>query len=151
MKTLARAEDVAELRGRLAALDGSETARFGQMTVAGMVCHVTDSFRLTLGEISAEPKAGPPIPLAVFKWLALRAPMRWRPGFRTVPEIEQGVGGSAPGAFAADRARLLAYFERFVAGGEPWPAHAYFGPLTTAEWMRWGYLHTEHHLRQFGR
>ena len=26
---------------------------------------------------------------------------------------------------------------------------AAFGPLTDAEWMRWGYLHMDHHLRQF--
>jgi hypothetical protein len=31
------------------------------------------------------------------------------------------------------------------------PAHPIFGRMTEAEWMRWGYLHTDHHLRQFGR
>jgi hypothetical protein len=29
--------------------------------------------------------------------------------------------------------------------------HPMFGAMTTLEWMRWGYLHTDHHLRQFGR
>ena len=28
--------------------------------------------------------------------------------------------------------------------------HPIFGPLTTSQWMRWGYLHVYHHLRQFG-
>jgi len=30
-------------------------------------------------------------------------------------------------------------------------ARPIFGPLTRAEWLRWGYLHADHHLRQFGR
>ncbi len=29
--------------------------------------------------------------------------------------------------------------------------HPYFGNLTKWEWMRWAYLHADHHLRQFGR
>jgi hypothetical protein len=28
--------------------------------------------------------------------------------------------------------------------------HPMFGDLTSWQWMRWGYLHTDHHLRQFG-
>jgi hypothetical protein len=28
--------------------------------------------------------------------------------------------------------------------------HPIFGELTEREWMRWGYLHTDHHFRQFG-
>jgi hypothetical protein len=26
-----------------------------------------------------------------------------------------------------------------------------FGPMSERDWMRWGYLHADHHLRQFGR
>jgi hypothetical protein len=25
-----------------------------------------------------------------------------------------------------------------------------FGELTPYQWLRWGYLHADHHLRQFG-
>jgi hypothetical protein len=28
--------------------------------------------------------------------------------------------------------------------------HPIFGPMSAAAWMRWGYLHADHHLRQFG-
>jgi hypothetical protein len=28
--------------------------------------------------------------------------------------------------------------------------HPIFGQMTEKEWMRWGYLHMDHHLRQFG-
>jgi hypothetical protein len=29
-------------------------------------------------------------------------------------------------------------------------AHSFFGRLSRTEWLRWGYLHMDHHLRQFG-
>jgi hypothetical protein len=29
--------------------------------------------------------------------------------------------------------------------------HSIFGSMTNQDWMRWGYLHADHHLRQFGR
>jgi hypothetical protein len=32
-----------------------------------------------------------------------------------------------------------------------WPPHPLFGPMSRAAWLRWGYLHLDHHLRQFGR
>ena len=28
---------------------------------------------------------------------------------------------------------------------------ARWGKMTAGDWMRWGYLHADHHLRQFGR
>ena len=40
--------------------------------------------------------------------------------------------------------------ERFATQRGGWPAHPIFGRMSEAEWLRWGYLHTDHHLRQFG-
>ncbi len=51
------------------------------------------------------------------------------------------------------RARLLAAFDRFVAGGEAGCTthpHAFFGQLTPAEWSKIMHKHLDHHLRQFG-
>ena len=31
-----------------------------------------------------------------------------------------------------------------------WPAHPFFGAMSSSAWLRWGYLHMDHHLRQFG-
>jgi hypothetical protein len=28
--------------------------------------------------------------------------------------------------------------------------HGRFGTMTTRDWHRWAYRHTDHHLRQFG-
>jgi len=31
-----------------------------------------------------------------------------------------------------------------------WPSHPILGGMSDAAWLRWGYLHMDHHLRQFG-
>lgn len=48
-----------------------------------------------------------------------------------------------------DRAEILAHLPRAQKDFSFKP-HPIFGEMTEAEWMRWGYLHCNHHLRQFG-
>jgi hypothetical protein len=78
--------------------------------------------------------------------------LSWPKGVPTRPEVEQGVGGACPIDFLSDRAGLVNTITRFCApdpelGRHP---HPIFGLMSKAEWMRWAYLHTDHHLRQFG-
>jgi hypothetical protein len=50
-----------------------------------------------------------------------------------------------------DRRDLLAAMERFCSVPDSVRSpHPMMGVLTRAEWMKWGYLHADHHLRQFG-
>jgi len=88
----------------------------------------------------------------VVKWIALYAPLPWPSGIMTRPEIEQGVGGTCPGDFAADVDDLARLIDTFVRDAleAPCPPHPIFGPLSEKAWLRWGYLHVDHHLRQFG-
>ncbi len=86
----------------------------------------------------------------VVKWLALKLPMQWPKGVPTRPEVEQGKGGSPPVDFGQDLASLKSNVSRFCAAS-PRLAHPIFGEMTADDWMRWGYLHADHHLRQFGR
>jgi hypothetical protein len=151
MKTLDVAEDLAGIRGRIASLTANDTAVWGSMNVGQMVCHLSDAFEISLGEREAAPLK-PPMPRALLKRLALYAPMKWPKGVDTVPEINQCKGaGTTPAEFASDVARLLGKLESFAAVSYLAPAHSIFGGMTRKDWMRWGYLHTDHHLRQFGR
>lgn len=79
-------------------------------------------------------------------------PIRWPKGAPTPPEIEQGVGGTPPGDFELDRSKLLGLAERFCDfhATARRNEHPFFGAMSEGEWLRWGYLHTDHHLRQFG-
>ncbi|GAC1417131.1 MAG: hypothetical protein NVSMB62_07420 [Acidobacteriaceae bacterium] len=145
------AEDLAELKKRIASLTAADVSLWGSMTVGEMVCHVRDSYEIPVGVRRAKALEPPKVPLALMKWIAFRSPMKWPQGIKTVPEVDQRVGGTPPVEFGADVAGVLAALNQFAASRGPFEAHPIFGPLTTAEWMRWGYLHADHHLRQFGR
>jgi hypothetical protein len=150
MKTLARQRDRDEILQRLKRLRPESTARWGRMSAHQMICHLADSFRMAIGEKPVNPDTS----LArrtIVKWLALYAPLRWPPGLLTVPEIDQSFGGTKPAAFAADVADVEAQVQRL--GRAPqivWQRHPYFGRMSSSAWLRWGYLHSDHHLRQFG-
>jgi hypothetical protein len=60
--------------------------------------------------------------------------------------------GTAPGTFDSDVADLEALVEEVTASGRSfvWEAHPVFGRMPDSGWLRWGYLHMDHHLRQFG-
>jgi len=152
MRTLAKSADLATLRVRITALTPTDTPRWGSMTVAQMVVHLRDAFCVPLGERSVtRPPSVPPIPVSLYRWLALNFPRKWPQGVPTTPEMDQQIGGTSPAGFDADRTALFAKLGQFVQATGPWSPHPMFGALTQAQWMRWGYLHTDHHLRQFGR
>jgi uncharacterized protein DUF1569 len=122
------------------------------MSAHQMVCHLRDAFLM----------GTPEVPVSdishlgnrtVAKWIALYVPARWPRGLRTRPEIDQILGGgTTPAEFAADAAALVIVLE--AASTDPRffdrRRHPIFGPLSRSAWLRWGYLHVDHHLRQFG-
>lgn len=149
MKTFARDVYKQEVIRRLVVLKADQARRWGKMSCHQMLCHLSDSFLCSMGEKTAS-SMKPPIPKMVMKWGALYFPMRWPKGVATRPEIEQGVGGTAPVEFTVDRDRLVALIERFSKVNSAFAEHPIFGVMSERDWMRWGYLHCDHHLRQFG-
>jgi hypothetical protein len=151
MKTLACPRDQAELLRRIRNVGPESHRRWGKMTVHQMVCHLTDCFRMTTGD-KAVADASSLHQRTIVKWIALYAPLRWPTGLDTRPEVDQQSGGTAPADFASDLADLEAQIELVSALGREftWPRHPIFGRMSRAAWLRWGYLHVDHHLRQFG-
>lgn len=141
----------AEIVSRLRELEPDAPRRWGKMTACQMVCHLNDSF---LGMMGDKPAEIPGFSLwRLTKAGALWWPMQWPHGVKTRPEFEQGVGGTKPAEFEADRAMLLATIEKFARQPRAFEfrPHPMFGRMTEKEWMRWAYLHCDHHLRQFGK
>jgi hypothetical protein len=136
---------------RLALLQPETTARWGKMTAGQMICHLNDSYLGVMGLRSISP-ATSPLQRTVVKWAALYLPTPWPKGTPTRPEVEQGRGGTPPGNFERDRKALVKSIDRFCDPKRTftWDPHPIFGPMTDRQWMRWGYLHADHHLRQFG-
>ena len=154
MKTLARQRDKAEVLRRLRALRPESARRWGLMSAHQMVCHLGDGFRMMIGQTPVRPIAVP-LPRTVMKWIALYVPVHWPAGrIRTSPEFDQVRRGTGtkPVDFAADVAEVETLMERALApmGGHQRQPHPVFGPMSEADWLRWGYLHMDHHLRQFG-
>jgi hypothetical protein len=87
----------------------------------------------------------------LLKWIVLYVPVRWPHGILTRPEIDQELRGTKPVDFAADVAQVEALTDLVTAtrrlGGQ---RHPIFGKMSDAAWLRWAYLHMDHHLRQFG-
>lgn len=150
MKTLANLEDKQALLDRLARLRNDSPRAWGKMSAPQMVCHLNDSYRSASGEKPASSVENV-FTRTVVKWAALRLPMPWPHSTKTMPEMDQEVGGTPPGDFEADKKQLVLLTEQF-AGSPPYLAtsrHPLFGKMSVEEWMRWAYLHMDHHLRQF--
>lgn len=152
MLTLADAATTAAIVARLRTLRPDSERRWGRMSAHQMVCHLGDCCLMAMGDYHVSP-SNRLIDRTVIKWLALYAPLPWPRGVRTRPEIDQVCGGgTTPAEFARDVARVEALVGQLVArrGRADWPSHPIFGRLSEAAWLRWGWLHLDHHLRQFG-
>jgi Protein of unknown function (DUF1569) len=150
MNTLANEQSKAEILRRLKNVRPDSPRRWGRMTAPQMICHCSDAYRMAAGSRRVS-DATSLVQRTVVKWIALYLPLPWPRGIMTRPEIDQQAGGgTCPGDFAADVAELGGLVESFGAQQIDWPPHPIFGTLSKAEWLRWGYLHIDHHLRQFG-
>jgi hypothetical protein len=151
MRTLAAEADRQSVVARFQALRPADRGLWGRMSPHQMVCHFSDSLRYVFGERPAR-DVSTLASRTLLKFVALRVPVRWPHGIKTVKEVEQGVGGTPPVEFERDRAALIGLLDRFCrARIDPSLGHPIFGPMSAADWFRWGYLHADHHLRQFGR
>ena len=152
MKTLLSAQDKAEILERLKLIGPTTQRQWGKMTAAEMVCHLSDTLRVAMGERKAESVSTFFSRSVMMKWMALRLPMQWPHGISTVRECAARLGGTPPAEFARDVDQLRALFERFTQCSQEneFAHHPIFGKLSVEQWQRWGYLHMDHHLRQFG-
>ncbi len=150
MKSFANPADLRSALGRLRRITPESERRWGTMTPNEMLCHLADSLRVVLGERSQD------VRITLFsrtamKWIALRVPLPWPKGIRTGRTVDPRRDGTRPAEFAHDRAAIEELTGRFVEKSATMPLpHPLFGELTQAEWLRWAYLHADHHLRQFG-
>lgn len=151
MKTIDQPSVNQEIVDRISHLRPDLKRRWGKMNARQMVAHLNDSFISVMGE-----KHVPIDPnfrwRGVVKWCALYLPTPWPPGVPTRPELDQELNGTAPGIFEVDCQALVALIGRFTQRPREFEfrPHPMFLELTEWQWMRWGWLHTDHHLRQFG-
>ena len=152
MRTLAREQDTAEILRRLRALRHDSHRRWGRMSAHQMVCHLSDGCRLVTGDRTTQ-LAASPMPRSLLRLIALYAPVRWPAGILTTADLDQDNGGTRPAEFAADVSKLERLLREITTdrrGRIAGQLHPLFGRMSESAWLRWAYLHADHHLRQFG-
>ena len=131
-----------ELKARVASLTVEERRRWGLMDVQQMVRHTREAYRqwglehYEAGPNAAARKAGA---LGEARWPMI---------------VREDAGDEVAGdeaAFSQEKAGLIDEMERFVLEAGTKLGHPTFADMTGDEWLRLAYLHTDHHLRQFGR
>lgn len=151
MKSLSNPGRKHEILERLQNVRPDSVRRWGKMSSHQMICHLSDWFRGVMGkrtlEIAPQYHAR-----RLLKWIVLYLPIPWPKGAPVRPELDQEVDGTAPSDFVSDRQSLQELIERFTRKPQTFQfrPHPIFLEISEREWMRWGYLHVDHHLRQFG-
>lgn len=151
MKTLLNPRDQQEILARVGKIRSDSSRWWGKMSAHQMICHLNDGYKLYTGMLTVA-SPGFPYPSRVLKFCSLWVPLRWPKNFRTPPEIDQQAKGAPDSSFARDLDELKGLIGEFSRKPQDfeWPSHPYLGRMSTREWMRLGYLHADHHLRQFG-
>jgi hypothetical protein len=147
-KTLADEHAVAALATRLQSLSPDATRRWGKMNAHQMLLHLCDASDAVMRR-----RDWPKLrrkPSSLVKFIVLHV-LRGIP--RNVTTSSNPAGKSVDRAnFSNDVQRAIAAMRELSnAAPETFAAaHPAFGKMTHREWLHWAYLHTDHHLRQFG-
>jgi hypothetical protein len=151
MKNLNNPADLAEILSRLSTLRPDSLRQWGKMTPHQMLCHLSDSYLIAMGEREAAARHNF-FTRTAMKYIALQLPLKWPHGVKTGPTADQLRDGTKPVEFERDRQVLEQLLRRYTAALRDFQfaPHPIFGAMTETEWLRWGYLHADHHFRQFG-
>lgn len=153
MHTISNSIYYEQILKRIDALRPDDRALWGRMTVNEALCHVTDVFRMAFGEISA-PDHSNAFTRQILKRVVLLGVPSPKGKINTSPALDQSQGnGTRPTTLEQDKMMFHSKMAEFSSKDTAFSFHPHpiFGQLTQAEWGRLLFLHTNHHLTQFGR
>lgn len=137
MQTLTDSDDQTEIANRLRSVAPDDTAEWGIMSAAEMLCHLRGAFRVAMGELP-NVVVDVPMPREILKAKALWDPSPWQKNFYTVPVLKVGTPTMQTGPFESDKAEVLLEMERFRQPEQIRVDHSLFGQMSYLDWMRWG-------------
>jgi hypothetical protein len=149
MKSLASKLVLEETRERLLSLKEDDRALWGRMAAAQMVRHLDIAYEMALGERAIGTVKG--LSPVMMKWVSLRSGLRWPKNVPTPPDLLRAQEEAGSDSFDERVNAVKEKMGAVVSGARRAQTHPMFGAMTAEDWMRWGYLHVDHHLRQFGR
>ena len=149
MRNISDGAVLEDLVSRFRRLAPTQRCLWGGMNAQQMALHVGDASGAVLKqhEFTAKTRGGP---TAVRRVALLYFLPRMPRGIKTGADPAAAVVD--PAQFGQDVERTVALLQRLATA--PPDAlvdrHPILGPMTRAQWMRWAFMHTDHHLRQFG-
>ena len=93
VKSFLKPADKKEIFERLSNVLPDSQRRWGKMTPHQMICHLSDSFKFTFGEIEISSVSNA-FTRTVVKWIVLYYPLPLPRGAKTRPEADQEIGGT---------------------------------------------------------
>ena len=137
-----------DLLRRLNQLSPSSQALWGKMDVAQMLAHLT----VNLDMVTSDKKVTQVFIGRLFGSIAKRDILKKGIQPKNMGSFSQLII-SDHREFQNEKKELQSQLERFIRGGAAGitrQPHAFFGHMTPIEWARLGYIHMDHHLKQFG-
>ena len=154
MKSLADDQAKAALLERLDKLTENSEGRWGRMNANQMLCHLTDSFvLLQLDNMPASPpSAFKQLQQKIMTWFAIYSGFPAPRGIPTIAAVDQEKKGTLPIGFNEDKQKLITAMNQFSAKNRSYENcyHPIFGDLSPKDWQHFGYMHMNHHFKQFG-
>jgi hypothetical protein len=147
MRTLATSGCVDDLVARTKQIMPDSPRLWGSMNAHQMLLHLGGAAAASLGEakFTLKPRAGGAVSRFVLFYLMPRYPRGLRVGNDPAKRVVD------PAMFERDRQRVIDLTRAMAAPDAPLVAvHPLFGAMSRRNWQRWAYMHTDHHLRQFG-
>ena len=146
-RTIFDKPDLDRLLHRLDRLTPDARPQWGRMTAHRMLCHLSDSVAVCLGEIPAEFRRGH-LANPVARWLLAYVIPFPKAKAETAPEMLQTQPSDWQADLTAARERLRAAAQRGPEG--QWARHPAFGDVSGRMYGVFVHKHFDHHLRQFG-
>jgi hypothetical protein len=137
----------ADIERRVALINADSPALWGKFSPQGMLAHLAHSARMALGDLHVPLIPRPTVVRKLIKFMLFYV-VPFPKGAPTARELL--TRDDTP--LEPLRDEVIALMRRIVNGPRVGmgPAHPLFGPLSYADWARLAWLHTDHHLRQFG-
>jgi hypothetical protein len=151
MKTLLDPVQRSKQLERLKRLSPQTQARWGNLSSTNLVPHLTDPFRIALGEYDAKP-AKSFWSTRVGQYIAIYLTPQWPKDAPTHPKTDITKQGRKGQDFDLDMKELLNSIDRFML---MYPKitfyeHPIFGKISNRTWAIVMNKHMDHHFRQFG-
>ena len=150
MKTILDPEQKNKQLVRLQRLHPDTIPRWGRLTAGNLLPHLTDPFRIALGEFDVQPvRSFISTPLGRF--MAIFLMPCWPKGAPTNPKTDISKEGRKGKVFEQDRQELVEVIERFIVAcsSRRFHEHPMFGKLSNKTWGMVMNKHLDHHFRQF--